>query len=151
MTVVRNVVRDVTTPVVVSVFGGDTELLENGEFTSNIVGWGPAAGVSPTAVWNAGNMDVTTDGVLGYSQLVSGLTVGIEYTLEVDIATGSPVGRVYVNDTNNGTSPEENYGFVPAGSNSYDFTAAHASTYIVLGSNAADQTVEYERVSLKKK
>lgn len=63
--------------------------------------------------------------------------------------TSANLGRIYINDTNNGANPESAYPNLLGGF-AFVTTAIAAQTYIVLGSTTAGQTITYADLKIQK-
>jgi hypothetical protein len=132
---------------------GQSRLESNGDFASDITGWGDLGSwTAGSAVWNAGKIDVTVSTFQGAAQAITGLTIGRWYAISVAevVADGTAsAGRLYIGGaTNPAASPVVNDNTI-SGSRTILFQATATSHSIGLSSAGGAGVVSWGSVSLR--
>lgn len=129
------------------------ELTTNGEFTSDITGWGDLGGWEDgSAVWNSGSISVTVSGYEGAAQQLTDMVPGRAYRITAAIsAVGSgKLGRLYVGNPGSPSSATVlNANSLGVGTHSFVFVATLSNHSIGLSSSSGDGVIDWSSVSLK--
>lgn len=120
------------------------ELTTNGEFTSNVTGWGGYGG--QTTTWDTGKAVVSAAADAGLLQQVTGLTVGKSYRLRVLVTASNNTVNLAVGDSLGSPLGVATKGATVGVETSLQFTATATSHYVGLYGTSVTYSTEYVRL-----